>query len=134
MKSLTRPLVLIAAALTLMLGAAGVTALVVPMPSGAASGPASVGKGGMRIAAAECPARINEVKRGFSVTLATLSDVSDAGRGERCAAYRAHVAALHGARDVYAACFTGFARDDQVAQFELAAADWQTVIAGRCAD
>jgi hypothetical protein len=132
MKRLTRPLVLVAAGLTLMLGAAGVTALVIPMPSDAAA--VSPGEVTLKIAASECPARINEVSRGFSVTLASLSSVAEAGSEERCAAYRAHVSALTGARDVYAACLTGFARDDQVAQLELAARDWQAVIAGRCSD
>jgi hypothetical protein len=136
MKRLTRPLPLIAATLMLMLGAAGITALVVPMPTDAAIGPAGAGtpEKGIAIAAADCPDHIVAASRGFSVTLASLSEAAQAGAAKRCTAYRAHVVALTSARDIYAACLSGFARDDQVAQLELAARDWRSVITGRCGD
>ena len=136
MKRLTRPLSLLAAVLLLVAGAAGVTALVIPMPTDAATGPASAAapESAIEIAATECPGHIDAASRGFSVTLASLSQVAQGGATERCAAYRAHVVALTSARDIYAACLSGFARDDQVAQLELAARDWRSVIAGRCGD
>jgi hypothetical protein len=136
MTRLTRPLVLIAACLTLALGAAGLAALVIPMPTDAAAGPAIIGTRDTipAIPVAECPDRINAVGRGFSITLASLSDAAQGDSVERCSAYRAHVVALASARDIYAACLRGFARDDQVAQLELAVRDWRSVIAGRCGD
>lgn len=129
MKRLDRPLLLAAASLTLLLGAAGVTALLFPMPTDAAAGPA-----GSNIAAAECQARVADAGHGFAVTLASLSNASQAGRAERCDAYRAHVVALTSAREVYATCLTGFARNDQVSQIELATHNWRSAIAANCAD
>lgn len=131
MKRLTRPLVLVAAALTLLLGAAGITALVIPMPTDAAVGPASAGAG---IPATECQARIAQAGHGFSVTLVSLSEVGQASAAERCDAYRAHVAALTSARDTYAACLDGFARHDQLAQIDLATHSWRSTIEATCAD
>ncbi len=46
MKRLTRPLSLLAAVLLLVAGAAGVTALVIPMPTDAATRPASAASPG----------------------------------------------------------------------------------------
>jgi len=136
MKHLTRPIPLLAAALMLMLGAAGLTALVIPMPTDAAAGPAGARAPGtaIQIAAADCPDHINAASHGFSVTLSSLANAAEAGAAKRCAAYRAHVVALTSARDIYAVCLSGFARDDQVAQLDLAARDWRSVIAGRCGD
>ncbi|MCT8974842.1 hypothetical protein [Microbaculum marinisediminis] len=131
MKRLPRPFLLAAIVLTLVLGAAGTAALMTPMPTDAAAGPT---EDGIDTASAECPARVAEAARGFSATLASLSGAAEAGRAERCEAYRAHVAALSSARDVYATCLSGFARDDQVAQIELATNDWHSAIAVTCAD
>ncbi len=128
MKRLSRPL-LLAASLTLVLGAAALTALLLPVATDAAAGPA-----GGDIASVECRARVAEAGHGFAVTLASLSNASRAGRTERCDAYRAHVVALADAREVYATCLTGFARDDQVSQIDLAAGNWRSAIAANCAD
>ena len=131
MKRFTRPFFLFAAALTLLLGAAGITALVIPMPTDAAVGPASAGSS---IPAVECQSRITAAGRGFSVTLASLSSAAQANAAERCDAYRAHVVALSSAREIYATCLSGFARDDQLAQIDLAAGNWRTAIAESCAN
>ncbi|WP_436638382.1 hypothetical protein [Microbaculum sp. FT89] len=131
MKRLPRPFLIAAAVLTLVLGAAGTAVMVTPMPTDAAAGPAEAG---IDIDSAECPTRVAEAARGFSATLSSLSGAAQAGRAERCDAYRAHVAALSSARDVYATCLSGFARDDQVSQIELATRDWHSAIAVTCAD
>jgi hypothetical protein len=130
MKRPTRPLVLFAAVLTLLLGAAGMTALLVPVPTDAAI----MSAGGATIAATECQARLTEASHGFSVTLASLSSAASATVSQRCDAYRAHVVALSSARDVYATCLTGFARSDQVDQIDLATRDWRSAIAVSCSD
>lgn len=129
MKRLPRPLLILAAGLVLAFGAAGFAAIVAPVPTDAAAGPAGLG---LNIAAAECETRVAAAGRGFSTTLANLSNAAEEGPEARCAAYRAHVAALTEARDVYAVCMSGFARDDQVAQIEIAARTWRSAIAVRC--
>ena len=131
MKRLTRPLVFFTAALSVVIGAVATAALMVPMPTDAAVAPAA---GGVTIAATECQVRIAEANHGFSVTLASLSSAAEAGLSQRCDAYRAHVAALTGARSVYAACLSGFARKDQLAQIDLATRNWRSAIALNCAE
>jgi hypothetical protein len=128
MKPSTNPLLVLSAA-ALFLGAAALTALVLPMPTDAAVGPAGAGA---NVAVAHCQVRVAEAGRGFSTTLASLASAAEADASTRCEAYRAHVAALTGAREVYAACMSGFARDDQVAQLELAAHNWRSAIAASC--
>lgn len=129
MKRLPRPLLLLAALLTLTVTAAGLTAIIAPIPTDAAAGPAGAGR---TFAAAECRIRIDSAVNGFAATLASLSSAAKQGHVERCTAYRAHVAALTEARDVYAVCMTGFVRDDQVGQIDLATRDWRSAIAERC--
>lgn len=122
-----RPLFLAAAALALFGGGFALTLSLAPVPTDAAAGPAVPDR-------SECQARLVEVERGFGVSVAALRSVAGQDPAHRCVAYRSHVAAIETARSVYAQCLTGFARQDQVAQLELARTDWHATIRSRCSD
>ena len=122
-----RPLLLAAAALALFGSGFALTLSLAPVPTDAAAGPAMPDR-------IECRARLAEVERGFGVSVATLRSVAGEDPEHRCVAYRGHVATIETARAVYAQCLTGFARQDQISQLELASTDWHATIASRCSN
>ncbi len=83
--------------------------------------------------AADCDARVARAETSIAVTLVSLGSVQSASAPARCEAYRNHLATLTDAGRAYGACLTGFQRTEMVAQFDLAARDWQGVIADVCA-
>ncbi|MEJ8572182.1 hypothetical protein [Microbaculum marinum] len=122
-----RPFVLAAVTAALLGGGLTLTMALAPVPTDAATGPAAGASG-------SCAESIAQVHRGFGASLTRLADVAEAGPAERCVAYRTHLAAIDTARVVYGSCMTGFARDDQVGQLDLAYSDWRTTIDDRCSE
>jgi hypothetical protein len=117
----------VAAVLAVFAGGFALTLTLSPMPTDAAAGPAAGVDAG-------CEARVAQVHRSFGVSLTRLANVGDAGPAERCVAYRTHLATIETARVVYGSCMTGFARDDQMGQLDLAYSDWRAAIDTRCAE
>ena len=122
-----RSLVLAATALALFAGGFGLTLTIVPMPTDAAIGRSSGTADG-------CDARLSDMHRAFGVSLTKLQSAAEASPAERCAAYRSHLTTIGTAQQVYGACMTGFARDDQVGQLELASNNWRAAIRTSCGE
>lgn len=119
---------LIAAALFVVAGLCAGAVKVSAVPAGAAAPSGEVAE-----ATAACEARIAEAESSVAATLARLNEARSADRAGRCAAYRSHAKVLGESAEAYGACLTGFARDEAVAQFETAEADWTAVIGDVCA-
>lgn len=103
---------------------------VAPRPSGAATPAASDIVADPQGPA--CLGRLATTERSLTRTIEALRRAAGADQHGRCAAYRSHVQVLVSARDTYATCMTGFARQDTVGQMDLAASNWRATIAERC--
>ncbi|TCT13651.1 hypothetical protein EDC22_101521 [Tepidamorphus gemmatus] len=102
---------------------------VAPQPIGAATAAGS----GAVAHATDCADRLSAAERSLVQTTERLRHAAGADQAGRCAAYRAHVAVLVGAGETYSMCMSGFARQDTVAQMQLAADNWRATIADSCA-